>query len=132
MLGEFSGGQLTRPGLAGFTNVFRLHPLPGRFAGASAAYRLVDDVAGHIGQLALLGLADPPQLGERILGTTAGAAPDESDRLVDDGTGQQHLLQAIGEREGLRGIRALWTATAAGLANSSPSSAARGPKASLS
>jgi hypothetical protein len=56
-------------------------------SGAGAAHGFIDDVLGYLGQFAVFGLADRPQLGERVLGAAPAASPDHPDRLIDHRAG---------------------------------------------
>lgn len=101
MLGKFSGGQLTHPGLAGLPTVSTLHPWSRLSPGAGSTHSLVDDATGNLGQLALLGLTDRPEVFERVLGAASGAAADDADRLVDHRPDEQRGLEPVGERQRL-------------------------------
>jgi hypothetical protein len=56
-------------------------------SGAGTAHGFIDDVLGHLGQFAVFGLADRPQLGERVLGAAPAASPDQADRLINHWAG---------------------------------------------
>ena len=61
-------------------------------ASLGAPYRLVEDPLGDHGELDVLRLADPPQPVECVLGATAGAAPENADRLIDHRSASQRTL----------------------------------------
>ena len=71
-------------------------------AGSGAAHGFIDNVLGHISQLAVLRLAHRPQLGERVLGAAPGTSADEADRLIDHRAGGQRRLQLDRESKCVR------------------------------
>ena len=100
-------------------------------SGARAAHGFIDDVLGHLSQFAVFGLADRPQLSERLLGAAPAACPDQADRLIDHRARQSAVCNWAVSANACVRIWALCTATAEGLANNSPSSAAWSSKTSL-
>jgi len=65
-------------------------------SGAGAAHGFIDEVLGHLSQFAVPGLADRPQLRERVLGAAPAASPDQADRLIDHRSYRQRGLQLDG------------------------------------
>ena len=71
-------------------------------SGAGAAHGFIDDALGHLSQFAVLGLADRPQLSERLLGAAPAASPDQADRLIDHRARRERRLQLGGQRQRVR------------------------------